>query len=93
MGYSIYINSETEIDCLEEIIEELPEFYTDGFSKQSWGWTLYSDVSLSDNKKQIKISGSFGVSGKHAEGFTLQIVNKLLHRGYKIICKSDDFEL
>jgi len=99
MSYSIYIKSDKEIKetDIESIIEELPEFYRNFHSlkgsKQDWGWSLYTDIRLSDNKKELRVSGSFGMSGKHAEGMALQFMNGLLKRNYKVICESEDYEI
>ena len=96
MGYNIRITSEKEIDCIEDIIKRLPAFYKGpypGKERQQWGWRLLTDVSISSDKKEIVISGAFSVSGKYAEGITLQIMNGLLKRGYIVYCESRDFNL
>jgi len=99
MGYSFKIKSDKEIKIcdIESIIEEIPVFYREvlkmPWSKQPWGWSLYSDVKLSKDFKEISISGSFGMSGRYAEGFILQFLNRLLKRGYFAVCESDDFNL
>jgi hypothetical protein len=94
MGYCIYIKSETEIIDFDEIVESLPKNYKgEWFGKQDWGYTCLTDIQLCKDKKGVTVSGSFSMSGKYAEGMTLQLMNRLLKKGYKVICESINYNL
>lgn len=87
MGYSLYIyDQETSIRETDyhEAIDNLSDFNKAGLMGQP-----VCDHSWSD--KCISISGSFGVSGQYALGFTLNLIMNLLDLGYKPRLVSRDF--
>jgi hypothetical protein len=102
MGYSISIidrsKSITE-KVLDITIKQLPKRLsskgeTMPSSKQSWGWSLRTDVSLRKNQNGIEyvnVSGSFGGSGEWALDMVVALQQLLQRQGYQIEIFSTDF--
>ena len=82
MGWNINITTEKDVseNDIEEIIADLPETLSHGFGKQQWGWSLAVDLRLRD-AREIGLSGSYGMSGKIAEGFAEAFARRLEKRG------------
>jgi len=102
MGYCIILKERNqkkiELDDFKKAFDELYVFYKlhsniDGyFNEDDNSYRgAYCDYRLEDG--EIIISGSFSISGEHAEGFTLSIVNSLQNMGYYIKVESEDFKL
>lgn len=88
MGYSFYIISkEKEIsqEDFEKAIENMSEFNRIGLDGDQ-----PCDVHF--KKDYIRISGSFGISGKYAEGFVLNLLICLMDLDYKPRVLSHDWE-
>lgn len=103
MGYSINLIDRTK-SITEEIfnntVKQLPKRLLFKFddsklegSKQDWGWSVRTDLSLIDNKgiNYISVSGSFGISGKWALDMVISLQQLLQRQGYKIEIFSTDF--
>ena len=68
MGYVIEIETDKEFteESLNSIVGNLPEELKGFNSKQTWGWSLATDVKLNVNRsgsKIISVSGSSSMSG------------------------------
>lgn len=89
MGYVFYIISRDK-DIQENdfisIKENLHPFY-----KEQVLTGVSGDVHYC--KHYIKISGSYSLSGKHIEGFVLNIVINMINLGFvpKVMCKDWDY--
>lgn len=82
MGWNIDIRTDKPMDesLIEEIIAELPSEISNGFGKQSWGWSLAVDLRLRD-PHEIGLSGSCGMSGHKAQFAAEAIARRLEKRG------------
>lgn len=88
MGYSFYIISkEKEIspEDFASVINSLSDF-------NKWGVMGSHPCDIDFKDKYIRISGSFSLSGRYAEGFVLNILMLLLDLGYKPKVISKDWE-
>lgn len=87
MGYSFYlISKEKEITATDfnTAVKRLSEFNRTGLMGG-----LVCDLDHSPN--HIRVSGSFGMSGTHCEGFVLNLLINLTAMGFNIGVVSDDF--
>jgi hypothetical protein len=93
MGYCIYIKDKnrkiTENDFHLAVENLMPFYKGEIFSKQPWGYSARCDIKLDTGI--ITLSGSFSVSGEHAEGCTLNMLINLQKLGYRIDILSEDF--
>lgn len=88
MGYSFYlISKEKDINKtdFEKAMSNLSNF------------NLYGEIGVpvcdvDFNSKYIRISGSFGISGNHAEGFVLNLLICLTELNYNLKVISGDWE-
>jgi hypothetical protein len=90
MGYSFYLisrNKDIKKEDYKKALDNLSEF-----NKQGLAGRMPCDVFLQDDGKYIRVSGSFGVSGKYAEGFVLNLLMILLDLGYKPRVLSRDWK-
>ena len=88
MGYSFYlISKEKEIsqDDFNTAIGNLSKF-------NGRGDVSSAPCDVDFKKHYIRVSGSFGVSGKYAEGFVLNLLICLLELNYKPKVISNDWE-
>lgn len=85
MGYSFYlISKEVQIEKkdLDTTLEKLSPYNKEG--------GLRCDVEY--NKNYIRVSGSYGISGKDAEGFVLNLLINLQQLNYHISVVSGDWD-
>jgi hypothetical protein len=79
MGWDITLTTDkdvTEAD-MDEIVSGLPEWMRGPFySKQSWGYSLSTDVRL-ESPRKVRCSGSCSISGKIAEEFCREFAQML----------------
>jgi len=85
MGWSIRIKTDKPMteDVVESVINKLPASMRCGGGKQVWGWSLVVDVSL-DKANELRLSGSFGMSGAIAEGVAEAFARRLEKRRFKV---------
>jgi hypothetical protein len=91
MGYIITLKSNKTItpEQLQEAISKLNNFYrTSGV----YGKPV-CDFRLDIKNNTVIVSGSFDMSGKHAEGFALNLLINFQAQGHVITLTSSDFEL
>ena len=67
--------------AIDYCIERLPKSFAHGASRQRWGWSLAVDIRLSGDS--VELSGSYGMSGKIAEGFAEAFARQLEHAGFR----------
>ena len=102
MGYSIYLidkNKSITEELVNELIPLLPKrlahVYNGAVHKQSWGWSLVTDLSINKNNTKnisyLVISGSFGISGKWALDMVVSFQQLLQRKGFIIEIYSSDF--
>jgi hypothetical protein len=91
MGYTITLKSNQKItpEQFQEAINKLNNFYRQG---GVYGRTV-CDVRLDKQENKVFVTGSFQMSGKHAEGFALNMLINLQTQGHVITVTSSDFEL
>ena len=89
MGYSFYIASKEKPISQSDFDTAMVNLSK--FNKQGLAGLPVCDVYF-DNPNYIRVSGSFGVSGKYAEGFVLNLVMCLLDLDYKPKVLSHDWE-
>lgn len=82
MGWSIDITTSKDVseNDIDEIINDLPDFLTQGFGKQKWGWSLAVDLCLRSSR-EISLSGSYSMSGENSELFAEAFARRLGKRG------------
>jgi len=88
MGYSFKIISRDKEITKEDfltVISKMSEYNKKGLS----GLPV---CDYSYNKNYLTVSGSFGISGKQAEGFVLNLVINLIELGYVPKVLSRDWE-
>ena len=87
MGWNIDLKTDKPMTeaVVEEVIAELPASLSSGFGKQEWGWSLAVDVRLR-NPQELGLSGSYGMSGKIAEGAAEAFARRLEKRGFQVTC-------
>lgn len=95
MGWTITLtlNKDISKDILRDLLSEMPKEFTKGFGEQFWGWSLAVDVRLLECRKneiKIQLSGSYGMSGKIAIPFKLELEKILAKNGYQY--KSSELE-
>lgn len=87
MGWSVTLCSSKIIaeDEIQDIVDCLPENLSSpiGNGKQRWGWHTGVDISLPKGKT-IRISGSYGISGKIAVEFENYLRHKLVENNHVI---------
>ena len=95
MGWSCYITADKEIseDHVDKILRDAPGPFAGIFpaytKKQDWGWSSGVDVSMPwpGDEYQLKLSGSYGMSGAIAEDYAEWISGELTKVGYEIKSK------
>ena len=90
MGYSFYLISKEKRITNEDYAIALQNLSP--FNSKGMAGMMPCDVSHDKTKHYIRVSGSFGVSGKYAEGFVLNLLMNLLDLGYKPKVISRDWE-
>lgn len=88
MGYSFYIISKEKEISQEDF--ETAMVNLSQFNQQGHAGRPPCDICF--RKNYIKISGSFGISGRHVEGFVLNLLMCLLDLDYKPKVISNDWE-
>ena len=91
MGWSATLVSNNEVSFVElkEIVENLPKELRNIFLSEnkipfnSWGWSAATDISL-PVCNELRISGSYGISGDKAEVMANYLKGKLEERGHSI---------
>lgn len=89
MGYTFYICSKEKSitkDDFDTAISNLSNHNRDKSTN-----SLICDVEL-ENPYCIRVSGVYGISGKYAEGFVLNLVINLINLGYIPKVLSKDWE-
>ncbi len=88
MGYSFYIISKEKEISQQDFDTAMVNM--SNLNKTGLAGLPVCDISL--NKYFIRVSGAFGLSGKYAEGFVLNVVMCLLDLDYKPKVISKDWE-
>jgi predicted NUDIX family NTP pyrophosphohydrolase len=90
MGWSATVTSDRLIKeaIVEEIVNGVPEdlgsHMPTGFKvRQAWGWSSGVDISNPDGNT-IRLSGSYGISGKIAEPYAAFFADALRERGHQV---------
>lgn len=89
MGYSFYIASTTKpisLDDFQYVITNLSKFNKNGLHGE-----MACDFFL-EGQGYLTVAGSFGISGKYAEGFVLNVVVLLINLGHIPKVLSHDWE-
>lgn len=89
MGYTFYIVSKEKPISQNDFDSAMANLSK--FNKGGLSGLPVCDVHF-DSRIYIRVSGSFGVSGKYAEGFVLNLVMCLLDLDYKPKVLSHDWE-
>lgn len=84
MGWNIDIKTDKPMTekVIDEVIKSLPKGIKSGYYKHHGAaWSIVFDVRI-EGERLLKLSGSYGCSGRYAEGGAEAFARQLERRGY-----------